>query len=262
MDDTFQIYVNRVARLTLPESYRTQLQHIQTSPKYRIAEGGAAGPLPFPGYSIVTPPWIDDVDNGDFYEQVRDLQQQLLQALPPGLLIPVPAESFHVTLADLFWDSAYRDANRDPGFEPQLRDRIAQIFEEYAAQHLVTRSVYWQVLGLAVRARAISVCLAPKDEAAYEQVVTMRRAIFQNSALMGLGMEQQYHLTAHITLGYFGEIPGDLDREAVSEDLNQLSLNWLGRQGNHSVWVHHAELRKFDDMTHYYREPDWATLEL
>lgn len=262
MDDTFQVYINRVARLTLPEAHRTQLQHIQTSPKFRLGSDGAVETMPFPGFSVITPPWRDDAENSEFYSQLQDLQQSVVKALPQGLLIPVPPESFHVTLADLIWDGIYRDAAAQPNFDQQLRDRIAQIFREVQPSLQTGIPAYWQMLGLAIRTRAISVCLAPKDEGAYEQVLTLRRAIYQNSELMGLGIEQQYHLTAHITLGYFGNIPENLDRDGISETLSHLNLDWLSRENMQSVWLHRAELRKFDDMTYYYREPDWPVVEL
>jgi hypothetical protein len=76
---------------------------------------------------------------------------------------------------------------------------------------------------------------------------------------MGLGIEQHYHFTAHITLGYFGEISPELDRVKLSDtlsDFNQsLSLNIP------DFLLNKVELRKFDDMTHYYRQPDWPSLD-
>jgi len=262
LDDTFQVYINRVARLTLPEAHRTQLQHIQTSPKFRQGADGTVETMPFPGYSVITPPWRDDAENSEFYSHLRQLQEDVVQALPPGLLVPVPPESFHVTLADLIWDAAYRDAIARSEFDLALRDRIQQIFHAVKPQLQTGAPAYWQMLGLAIRTRAISVCLAPKDESAYEQVLTLRRAIYQNSDLIALGIEQQYHLTAHITLGYFGSIPDQLDRDGISETLSHLNLDWLGRETNQSVWLHRAELRKFDDMTRYHRDPDWPAIEL
>jgi len=262
LDDTFQNYINRVARLTLPETHRGQLQHIQSSPKYQLRGEEAPQAQPFPGYSIITPPRRDDDENSAFYEQIADLQSQVVTSLPTNMLVPVPPPSFHVTLADLIWDSSYWAAAKEPDFEPQLRDRIAQIFADYRHRTTPTHSAYWQVLGLAVRTRGITVCLAPKDEAAYEPIVAFRRTLYQNPGLMALGIEQQYHLTAHVTLGYFAAIPDPLDATTITDTLNTISLDWLSRENLHSVWLHRAELRKFEDMTFYFREPDWPAIEL
>jgi hypothetical protein len=250
LDDNFQTYINRVARLTLPETHRGQLQHIQSSPKFRLV-GETPQAQPFPGYSIITPPRRDDAENSAFYDQLRDWQAQVVAALPRNLLVPVPPSSFHITLADLIWNRAYWAAAERPGFEEKLRDRIAHIFTDYRQRTTPSHSIYWQVLGLAVRTRGITISLAPKDEATYEPIVALRRTIYQNPDLI-----------AHVTLGYFAALPDPLDIDAISETLNHINLEWLSHDDLHSVWLHRAELRKFEDMTFYFREPDWPAIEL
>lgn len=102
MDESYQIYINRVARLTLNATYQTQLQNIQTSPKFQDGEA-----ISFPGYTIITPPCQEDSLNSQFYEHLTSIQKQILQELNPGLTIPVPPSSFHLTVADLIWEKRY-----------------------------------------------------------------------------------------------------------------------------------------------------------
>lgn len=260
MDENYQTYLNRMARTTLPEAYKSQMQHIQESPKYQPLPGGGREAAPFPGYTIMTPPWEEEAENSAFYQEAMVCQQQLLTKLPPGLIAPLPPESFHFTLADLIWDSAYRVASQSPEFEPQLRDRITQSFHQ-SEQHIVGgKPVRWQLLGIMVQTRALTLALVPRDEESYEQVLTLRRAIYQNSDLIALGIEQQYRLNAHITLGYFGDIAPDLDRDYVCATLSALGLRWLEVEPK-ELLVRRADLRKFDDMTRFYREPDWPVLD-
>lgn len=88
MDETYQMYVNRVASLTLPTSYQNQLKNIQKSPKFQQRQ-----PVSFPGYTVLTPPYQDDTTNESFYEQLNLIQQQLIEKIAPNLLIPLPPES-------------------------------------------------------------------------------------------------------------------------------------------------------------------------
>ena len=78
MDDNYQIYLNRVARMTLPEAYKSQIQHIQESSKFQPTSDGKREVAPFPGYTIITPPGEEDKQNSAFYEKLQDYQQQLL----------------------------------------------------------------------------------------------------------------------------------------------------------------------------------------
>jgi hypothetical protein len=261
LDDNYQTYLNRVARLTLPEAYRSQVQHIQESYKFQPVSGGSRQAAPFPGYTLITPSAAEDLENSGFYKQLEAYQQELLQIpINHDLIVPVPAASFHVTVADLIWDSAYRDAcEQNPDFDQNLRSCVAEILQQY--QESLTpgnEPISWQMLGLMIMPRAVAVCLVPKDERCYEQIIKFRRTVYQSPKLIGLGIEQHYHLTAHVTLGYFGEISADLDRTKLSDTLSQLNQSWLLNAPE--FVISRVELRKFDDMTRYYRQPDWPSL--
>lgn len=260
LDENYQTYLNRVMRMTLPETYRSQVQHIQESPKYEPDPEQGLRALPFPGYTIITPPGSEDAaENHPLFTLLEAFQGQLVQKLGADIFAPVPASSFHLTLADLIWDSAFRHEAADATFEPQLRDRISQIFRE-CEPISEGKSVQFQVLGLMVMTRAIGICLAPVEEHAYDRILKFRRALYQNRELIGLGIEQQYYFTPHITLGYFGDDPTPAQRPQIGEVFVQLNQQWLDREPQ-LFSVFRAELRKFDDMTRYYREPDWATFE-
>lgn len=260
MDDTYQDYINRVAQTTLLPSYKSQLEYIQQSPKFNRGTDGQFEAAKFPGYSVITPTGEEDSENTNFYQHLQKCQQQLTELLGTNLIIPVPGKSFHFTLADLIWENAFLDATKNPEFEEKLRSCISESFQEYQPQKKNGHKILWQVLGIVVMTRAIGVCLVPKDENSYEQILQLRRSIYQKSNLIALGIEQQYHFTAHVTLGYFGEIPPDLDILNIGDGISELNHQWL--ENNQEILVHRAELRKFDDMMRYYRQPDWPTVDL
>ncbi len=247
--------------MTLPEAYKTQVQHIQESYKFQPS-GESRVAVSFPGYTLITSTATEDSENSAFYATLQGYQQEILQL--PGnkdLIVPLPAGSFHLTLADLIWDSAYRHAcEENPQFDQQLRSCIAETFQQY--QESLTKEsqgITWKVLGIVLMPRAIGVCLVPKDENCYEQIIKFRRTVYQNPKLIALGIEQHYHFTAHVTLGYFGAIPEDLDRIKFVDSLTELNKKWMFDLPE--ISISRVELRKFDDMTRYYREPDWPILK-
>lgn len=260
MDDTYQVYVNRVARMTLPEAFQSQVQYIQLSPKFQKLPNREIAAAPFPGYTVISPPSLDDQKNSAFYSYLQTYQNSVLARLDSGLLIPVPSDSFHFTLADLIWASTFRHASEDPSFEQRLQACVAQVFQKSEEVVRSEKPIYWQVIGLFLRTRALGVCLVPKDEDSYERVLHLRRMLYQSPDLIALGIEQQYNFTAHITLGYFGEPAAAVDHDRLAKTLIDLNDQWIGSSEANQIWVHRAELRKFDDMTRYYRE-NWAVLE-
>lgn len=260
MDENFQTYLNRAMRLTLPETYQSQVQHLQESAKFRPDPEKNRQPVPFPGYSIISPPMQDDSENQGFYAELGAYQQQILTVLGDQLFIPVPKESFHLTLADLIWDSTYRHASEEnPDFDAQLQAQSAQIFQQ-SKELTENRPLQFQILGLMVMTRAIGVCLSPTNPHSHDRLLKFRSNIYQTRELMALGIEQQYYFTPHITLGYFGEIPPSDQLSQLSDRFDALNQRWIGKDPQ-EFQVQRAELRKFDDMTHYYRQPGWPVLE-
>lgn len=260
MDENYQTYLNRAMRMTLPETYRAQAQNIQESPKYQLHPEQGFQALPFSGYTIITPPGHEDApENHSLFSGLEAFQSQLGQRLGSTIFAPVPPSSFHLTLADIIWSDAYRHAAQDATFETQLQRRIAAIFQE-CAPISEGKAVRFQVLGLMVMTRAIAACLAPTDEASYERILKFRRALYQDRDLIGLGIEQQYYFTPHSTLGYFASVPPVEERETLGDVFESLNQTWLDSEPQ-MYSVFRAELRKFDDMTHYYREPDWAVFK-
>ncbi len=260
MDENYQTYLNRAMRTTLPETYRSQVQHIQESPKYQPHPDQGLEALPFPGYTIITPPGNEDEpENQELYSRLEQVQNHLVQELGADIFAPVPRSSFHLTLADVIWESAYHHAAEDASFENQLRDRLGQIFSDCGPMS-EGKAVRFQVLGLMLMPRAVGVCLAPTDEFSYNRILKFRRALYQSRDLIGLGIEQQYYFTPHITIGYFGGIPPLEKRLELGDRFVELNQQWLGKEPQ-MFSAYRAELRKFDDMTRYYREPDWATFK-
>jgi hypothetical protein len=286
LDESYQEYINRVTRSTLPATCSTQLQIIQESPKF--SDGQAQY---FPGYTVITPPSSEDTINQAFYAKIVTIQEQLAQQLPANFFAVLPPASFHITVADLIWDDSYnRAVAENPDFEVKLQTAIADSFQQnreidgaykhrrtagmsdetsdiasspsraVSAPHNLTQPVFWQLWGIVIRPRAIMACLVPKDRDSYDRIAQLRRCIYQNHTLMSLGIEQQYNFTAHITLGYFGKIPSDINRDRLCVTLSQIN-DRLVETDLPLFEIDRAELRKFDTMIEYYREADWAVVE-
>ncbi|NJN76664.1 MAG: DUF1868 domain-containing protein [Synechococcaceae cyanobacterium RL_1_2] len=144
MDDSYQVYVNRVAPLTLKQNQASQLANIRTSQKFSDGQ-----PTDFPGCTIMTPPGSEDHHNQEFYQVLYDYQQELVNSLSPGILVPLPPESFHCTVADLIWNENYQNAiDQNPEFDHELAESVAASFEHYQQEHKDHKAVQFELIGL------------------------------------------------------------------------------------------------------------------
>ena len=256
MTITYQSYVNKVVQMTLASNYQQQLKFIQSSPKFK---GGEA--QEFPGYTIITTPAKEDSFNNKINQEITQLQATLKQQLDDRLFVTVPPETFHITIADLIWDQAYKSAVQENGdFDELLIAEIDKIFANSNEILTGVESLDLEVVGLSIFPRAIAVCFIP-TEASYEKLIKLRQLIYQNKQIINLGIEQQYDFVGHVTLGYFNEIPEDLDYEKVESIVKTVNQEWITNDlpmFNIKQW----ELRKFSDMLTYTRQPEWASIKL
>jgi hypothetical protein len=241
------------------EHYQSQWNHIQPSPKFEVVADGTVQPVVFPGYSLITPPGTEDPLNAGFFSQLEEIQRHLwdsAQGLPDGLAVALPARTFHLTIADLIWEANYRQQiQTTPDYEVRLQNTIADIFSQ---QPNTGKPIGLRVLGFIVMTRAIAVCLAPNTEADYQQILNLRRSLYQNSSLLALGMDQKYNFTGHITLGYFTQPEGrSRDAAQFSQYLDRLNDTFLDDFLEFQLQT--VELRKFENMTQFYRQPSWPT---
>jgi hypothetical protein len=56
-------------------------------------------------------------------------------------------------------------------------------------------------------------------------------------------------------------VPSPAERQQFNEQIEALNQQWLELEPQEFL-LKQVELRKFDDMTRYYREPDWPVLQL
>ncbi len=257
LNDSYQAYVNRAVGFTRPEHYQQQLQNIHSSPKYQKGATGDWEAVPFPGYTLIAPTSGEDPVNQPFYEALQQAQAQLGEMFPTDFFVPIQDSSLHLTVADLLWADAFVQAEKLPDFQDTLHREMAGVFKRYDdTKHSPLR---FQALGYMVMPRALSICLVPDTETTFQRLMDLRRAIYQTEALLGLGIEQHYNTTLHITLGYFGILPDDLDRAALAERMTKLNQSAIVTLPE--FVVQRAELRRFDDMNTYRREPGWPVLE-
>jgi len=256
MDGNYQDYINRVVQMTLPSNYKQQVKNIQSSPKF--LDGKA---VDFPGYSVITPPWSEENINQGFYEYLREIQAQVTAQLPDNLFLPLPSKSFHLTIADLIWDTDYVNAVKEnSNFDHLLISEIDKIFQEYLQLNPNIPTLELDVLGISIFPRAIALCLAPTENS-YDPIIRLRTLIYQNEQIIKLGIEQQYDFVGHITLGYFDKIEDNCDRDQIELKITEINDQLVAK--NLPVFkLNEWQLRKFTDMTNFIREENWASIKV
>jgi 2'-5' RNA ligase len=139
----------------------------------------------------------------------------------------------------------------------RVQRNSSSVFER--AQYLVRIQPRLLVSGLCLFSSVIVAAVSSEDEFGYYQLLRLRDLIYDDSRLQALGVERpQYSFTGHITMGYVEARPGRDAAALLSRVISRINQREFLKAL--SFKVTRAELRKFENMSHYDRHADWPIL--
>ena len=245
-DRTYDAYSQAVKRAVSPEAIAEDAARSQPSNKF-TQHGDHWQPAAFPGFTIITPPFVDDVVNHALYVQLADIQQALLQQLGTASIGLLPVSSLHLTLADLVSQAAYAPYRDHPARQEHLRQALARIF----AAHVASKSPQLAIQGLSAYGTAVTVVLQFVSQTDYAEVTRLREAIY--TQLPDVAWSAPF--TAHISL-FYKQFADDAGRSILAHTLQTMNhtTDWSAFP---AFTMHRVDVRYFDDMTAYTGERTW-----
>ena len=253
-DDNFADYRARLARQIADEAVGDASLELTPAGKF---ENGR--PKVYPGYTVITSPYDDESDgeNRRTYEALTRVQEGLATQINSPMFVPVAVPSFHLTVADLISGNAFAKKQKIEGWESELRETLRQVFER--EQCLVRIPPRLLVSGLCLFSSVIVAAVSSEDEFGYHQLLRFRDLVYDDSRLQALGIERpRYSFTGHITIGYVEARPSPDSAALVARVISQINQREFLKAL--SFKVTQVELRKFENMSHYYRHTDWPIL--
>jgi hypothetical protein len=185
-------------------------------------------PRPHAGLTVLAEP--SPIRERPVRRKLETIQRGLLQV--PGF-VPVPPDSFHLTLANLISGPDYEEAG--PACIAEIRQALAGVFE--GRRFGDDRPVIGRLRG-AVTLSGCVVVAVDFSEADYGQIVELRQAIY--AALEGTMPAREHPFFGHVTLGYLAS-PAREELEAALPLYRDLD-GW-------TFTVRGAGLYTFHDMT-------------
>ncbi len=247
-------YNNRIESLLTETTLRQRAGEIKPpAGRFMRKDTGEWTPLEHPGYTIITPPFEDEEeeDNVQTYETLRDVQQFILERLNPLQYAPAPEAPLHFTISDLVSGDTYKKRVDGPQ-EQSFLIALASCFDELNLRGAIKMNV----LGVSLFLGGFVIALVGAyDEQSYKRLMLFRNAIYEAERLKNFGVLRKFKFTGHITLAYIESELSAKDRTRLAKTLvdvkerffdNPLPLN-----------VVRADVRKFDDMSRFYRCEGW-----
>ena len=257
MEDSFTEYNERISSMMSEEAIRQRSSQL-TPPTRRFSRGadGDWEPIGHPGYTVITPTFVDESKNISTYARLGDVQHFLLKRLGVATNAPAPVTAFHLTVADLVAGKTYTEK-----VQGSKQQRLLQALSSVFNQLPLHGGIRLQISGLSLFAAGFIIAVAQAaDASGYKRLMLLRNAIYDDTQLRDLGVERRFKFTGHITLAYIEDALSQQDRDHIAKTLSIANRHLFTKPLSlEVVW---AEIRRFDDMSAFYRQGGWPVFDL
>ena len=170
MEDSFIAYGQRIDSDLLAEAAISEKSGKTKSPAGRFRRNGVGEwePLDHQGYTIITPPFEDELSEIKTYTKLCDIQHILLEQLTISKYAPAPVTTMHLTVADLIAGKKYEDRVKEAE-EENLLQLLASIFIKLSLHG----SIQMEVLGVSVFPSGFVIAIvSASDENGYKRLIS------------------------------------------------------------------------------------------
>jgi hypothetical protein len=215
-------------------------------------------PQPYPGFAV-----ISTVDENPGNEQLPDalkrIQTGLLEQCPwEGALYPLPATSFHQTVANTLSEERFLRHIVRPGLEPVYSDIVAAVFARMAVQP--ERELPMRLIGLSIFGTALGLLGVFDNEADYGRVFNFRSAFYSDPGLQALDVRMTRPFIGHITLAYIEADLTTRQREELAAAVHNINRSLGDAMPAFNLSL--TGLRRYHHLSAFLREDDYPRYHL
>lgn len=256
MEDSFMKYNQRIdSILTNMEVFKRSRETWGPAGRFKKDNAGLWEPEDHPGYTIITPTFEDDSDNVETYTTLGAIRDILLERIVFSKCVPSPVASIHLTIADLIAGKAYKN-----GIMNTKEQELLQVLSSVFSQLILPGLIRMEVRGVSLFTQGFVIALVGAvDENGYMRLTSLRDVIYRDERLKNLGVVRKFKLTGHLTLAYIEETLSEQDQNQLAETLITLNKQFFATPL--PLNIARAEVRKFDNMTRFYRQREWPVFE-
>ncbi len=222
-------------------------------------ENGRWVAQPYPGFALQA--MVDSTSaNQALTPELLSIQAQIT-ASPQreGALYPLPASSFHQTVANTFSANRLQHAVVAPGLLDTFHERIAEALDYIPTGEHESPPVM-SLIGVSVFRTAIGVLGVFPDQSDFDRVIGFRNAFYGHTRLAAIGLKRTRPFIGHITLAYVEDPMSDSEKTRLANTI--ATLNDGLTETPLSFHMPRAELRRYDTLAAFEPDPRYPSYPL
>jgi len=253
MEKNFVEYLSQVDIALKAETIKEFVSQLKTFGKFQESNDGLWDPLPYSGYTLITPTFLNDTENVNTYWQLSDIREELFwNILFPGI-VPAPTIGLHLTIGRLISGDIFAKKIMNSREEEFLL-AMQQLFSETSSAS--PSPLKYEVKGLSVFSEGvIAAIVSPVTEDDYLRLQSFRNSLYTDEELMNLGVERKRCFNGHITLFYIEEKLAGKERSKLTNAVLNINKQFFSTPLPFKLT--RAEVRRFSDFSDFYRQDHW-----
>lgn len=258
MEMEYVDYLRYVEKVLEEEAIREFASQLKTFGRFKESSDGFWEPVPYSGYTLITPTFQDDLENVDLYRLLCEIREELFwNILFPGI-VWAPNIALHMTIGRLISGDVFANSIMNLREEEFLL-ALSQLFLKMSSSRY--SSLKYEVKGLTIFPQGvIAAVVSPVTEVDYQRLQEFRDYLYTDKALKNLGVERKRSFYGHITLFYFEEKLSKKDRRILADAVIDINKRFFVTPLTFNIT--RAEVRKFENFLDFYRRDHWPVYVL
>lgn len=255
MDLEYKEYIDFSKQLIEAEHILGNIMTLKSFGKFFMDKSKKWEPKYYPGFTLITPTYPEDLDNQEVYSKIISYTQQLFKKTNLHKVLEAPKTAYHLTLARLISDEDYINKIGSAGELVFLR-QFSSFFRELSP----ILAIQMRLTGFSVLTDGVIVAIITAfDEEEYNKLVLFRKQIYSNPNLQALGIEQKQSFMGHINLGYIESDLCESEKRLLYDTI--IKINMRLYLENLHFYVLQGEFRKFENDLSFNRHENWPVFK-
>jgi len=258
MEMNYVDYQKHVENVLKEESIGEFANQLKIFGKFQESNDGSWEPVPYSGYTLMTPTSQDDTENAGFYRLFNDIREKLFwKIIVPGI-VWAPTIALHLTIGRLISGTDFA-SNIMNSREDEFLLALRQLFSQISTSNI--NSLKYQVRGLSIFPQGvIAAIVSPVTEDDYQRLQAFRDDLYTDKVLKSIGVERKRSFHGHITLFYIEEKLSEKERRMLANAVTDINKSFFSTPLPFNL--SRVEVRKFDNFSDFYRQDHWPVYML
>lgn len=251
-DLDFDTYQSRLSNAVTSTHLEKAASEITFGEKFQRNAEGAWESLPYKGFAVSS--FVHQSPTSDLVAQtLTKWQQQIIESAEAvDWVFPLPASSFHQTIANTLSAKRFRKSIIGRGIEGIYPSMVEEAFEQIGGVKS-SLPIKMKLIGISIFRSAWGIMGQFDDPADYERLIRFRSQFYNNSLLNEVDVKWTRPFIGHLTLGYFGRQPSAIESQKFLTAI--LEANDKIAETSLYFDMHQAQLCRYNHLAHFFYEP-------